>query len=191
MTKERPLASVFRALYGELRGRSDVVIFGSQAVNAYVRPPRATEDLDLQSTHAPEVAEELCEFLHRRFHVATRVRQPKPGSFRVYEKDGRHLIDVRQVEVLPRFRVMDGLQVIEPAPLFAGKFKASFERASRPKGGTDLTDIRRLGQTFPRLKVEGGEVENELRRMNVPSVVLAAWKVFVATPIEADDDADC
>lgn len=191
VSREKPLASIFRALFVELQGRTDVVVFGSQAVNAYVRPPRATEDLDLQSTHAAVLAEDLKTFLHRRFHLATRVREVKTGAFRVYEKDGRHLIDVRQVDTLPPFCAMEGLQVMEPVPLLAGKFKASVERAARPKGGTDLTDLRRLAQTFPKLKVRGGAVEKELRRMNLSPAILVAWGVFVDTPIEADDDADC
>jgi hypothetical protein len=42
-----------------LRGREDAVLFGSQAVNAYVGEPRMSQGIDLVSTRAVELAEEL------------------------------------------------------------------------------------------------------------------------------------
>ena len=40
-----------------------MVVFGAQAVNAYVHEPRMTQDLDLLSTHAEGVAQALCDSL--------------------------------------------------------------------------------------------------------------------------------
>ena len=56
-----------------LRGRDDVVVFGAQAVNAYVGEPRMSQDIDLLTTHADSLAEELRQFLSDRFHIAVRV----------------------------------------------------------------------------------------------------------------------
>ena len=58
-----------------LRGRDDAVVFGAQAVNAYVDEPRMTQDLDLLSPRAEALAQELRTYLHQRFHIAVRVRQ--------------------------------------------------------------------------------------------------------------------
>jgi hypothetical protein len=81
-----PLASIHEAVLEFLRGRDDVVVFGATAVNAYVDEPRMTQDIDLMSTRAQELAEELREHLAERFHIAMRVdvsdakdRQPTSG----------------------------------------------------------------------------------------------------------------
>ena len=47
----------------------------------------------------PELADELCAFLNRRFHIAVRVRTVRGGiGYRVYQVSkpkNRHLVDVR------------------------------------------------------------------------------------------------
>jgi len=73
MGEPLPLATLQQAVLEFLRGRDDVVVFGAQAVNAYVNEPRMTQDLDLLSTHADGVAQELCVALRQRFHIAVRV----------------------------------------------------------------------------------------------------------------------
>ena len=46
MTKEPlPLATIQAAVFEFLRDRDDVVVFGAQAVNAYVGEPRMTQDI--------------------------------------------------------------------------------------------------------------------------------------------------
>jgi hypothetical protein len=52
MGEPLPLATLHNAVLEFLQGRDDVVLFGAQAVNAYVQEPRMTQDLDLLSTHA-------------------------------------------------------------------------------------------------------------------------------------------
>ena len=48
MTREPlPLATIQSAVLEFLRGRKDAVLFGAQAVNAYVREPRMIQDVDL------------------------------------------------------------------------------------------------------------------------------------------------
>jgi len=58
-----PLSKIQEAVLEFLQGRDDAVLFGAQAVNAYVSEPRATQDVDIMSTRAKEFAEELCEHL--------------------------------------------------------------------------------------------------------------------------------
>ena len=79
-------------------GRTDVVLFGALAVNAYVCEPRMTQDIDLLSTNAKNLAEELKSFLSEKFHIAVRVREIGDKGLRIYQvrKEGnRHLIDIR------------------------------------------------------------------------------------------------
>lgn len=57
MTHETaPLAVVFREILGLLSTRPDAVLFAAQAINAYCEPPRMTEDVDVLSTRAEELA---------------------------------------------------------------------------------------------------------------------------------------
>src|SRR5437868_4574693 len=75
MREPLPLATIQNAVLEFLRGRDDAVVYGAQAVNAYVGEPRMTQDIDLLSPRAGELAEELRDYLRRRFHIAVRVRQ--------------------------------------------------------------------------------------------------------------------
>src|SRR5215212_10857384 len=95
MREPLPLATVHDAVLDFLRGRDDVVVFGATAVNAYVSEPRMTQDIDLMSPRAADLAEELREYLSSRFHIAVRVRVIGEGKgYRVFQirNDGnRHL----------------------------------------------------------------------------------------------------
>src|SRR6516225_828901 len=79
MGEPLPLATVHEAVLEFLRGRDDAVLFGAQAVNAYVEEPRMTQDVDILSPRAVELAEELREYLNQRFHIAVRVRDIREG----------------------------------------------------------------------------------------------------------------
>src|SRR5262245_17668880 len=86
MEEKLPLSTVHNAILEFLKGRDDVVVFGAQAVNAYVEEPRLTQDVGLQSTRARDLAEELRNHLHQRFHVAVRIREAAGGAgFRIYQ----------------------------------------------------------------------------------------------------------
>src|ERR1700758_813296 len=87
MTQEPlPLATIQSAVLEFLRGRDDAVLFGAQAVNAYVDEPRMTQDVDILSTRAAELAEELRAHLNKTFHIAVRVRAVADGKgFRVFQ----------------------------------------------------------------------------------------------------------
>src|SRR3990172_3865047 len=104
MSESLPLATIQEAVLEFLRGRDDAVMFGAQAVNAYVPEPRMSQDIDLLSTRAAELAEELRVHLGGRFHIAVRVREVAGGrGYRLYQiqKSGnRHLVDIRPVPSL-------------------------------------------------------------------------------------------
>ena len=86
MGEPLPLATLQNAVLEFLRERDDVVLFGAQAVNAYVSEPRMTQDLDLLSTHAEGVAQALCDYLRQRFRIAVRIRRVGGGrGLRVFQ----------------------------------------------------------------------------------------------------------
>jgi hypothetical protein len=70
-----PLATVQNAVLEFLRDRDDAVVFDAQAVNAYVPEARMTQDLDLLSTRAADLADELGDHLSRQFDIEVRVQQ--------------------------------------------------------------------------------------------------------------------
>ena len=74
MREPLPLASIQNAVLEFLRGRDDVVVFGAQAVNAYVGEPRVTQEIDLLSSRAEAFARELRAHLQQQFRIAPRVR---------------------------------------------------------------------------------------------------------------------
>src|SRR5262245_38318145 len=81
-----PLATIHDAVLEFLQGRNDAVLFGAHAVNAYVKEPRMTQDVDIASTRAEELAEELRAYLNEKFHIAVRVRTVREGiGFRIYQ----------------------------------------------------------------------------------------------------------
>ena len=63
MREPLPLATIHDAVLEFLRGRTDAVLFGAHAVNAYVDEPRMTQDVDILSPRATELAEELRAYL--------------------------------------------------------------------------------------------------------------------------------
>ena len=66
MHETLPLSKIQEAVLEFLQGRDDVVLFGAQAVNAYVSEPRMTQDVDLLSPRAKDLAEELREYLSEK-----------------------------------------------------------------------------------------------------------------------------
>ena len=73
MREPLPLATIQEAVLELLRDRDDALLFGAQAVNAYVEEPRMTQDVDILSTRAAELAAELRNLPGARFHIAVRV----------------------------------------------------------------------------------------------------------------------
>src|SRR6266404_5165831 len=86
MREPLPLATIHDAVLEFLRGRDDAVLYGAQAVNAYVSEARMTQDVDIASTRAAELAEELRKYLNQQFHIAVRVPNVREGfGYPIYE----------------------------------------------------------------------------------------------------------
>ena len=190
--EEVPLAAIFHEVLTYLAGRSDAVLFGAQAVNAYCDTERMTHDIAVLSIDAAGLAADLRTLLAERFHLAVRVREVIEGKgFRVYQlrqPKNRHLVDVRQVDVLPLHRRLERVQVIEPAELVAMKVVSLAARRNRPKGDTDHADLRRLLLAFPALRVVDGEIAELLRAGKATDTMLALWSELVSQPLEPDED---
>lgn len=197
MREPLPLSRIQEIMLEFLRGREDVALFGAQAVNAYVDEPRMTQDIDLLSTHARELAEELRELLSEKFHIAVRVREVGDGKgFRLYQvqKTGnRHLADVRLVAHLPETTIIEGIKILSPSELIASKVVSYHARRGKPKSGTDWRDLAVLLLTFPELKTETGEVAAILQRSSADENVLKVWRELAAQEIKLeseDEDLD-
>lgn len=194
MHEALPLATIHGAVLEFLRGLEDAVLFGAQAVNAYVKEPRMTQDIDILSLRAAELAQELRDYLTERFHIAVRVRDVGKGrGYRLYQvrKSGnRHLVDVRPVETLPFTRRIEHVLVMAPADLIASKVIAYHKRRGKPKSGTDWRDLAMLLLTFPELKQESGLVAERLYAAGVEPTILRVWKDIVAQEIHPADEDD-
>lgn len=194
MHEPLPLSKIQGAVLEFLQGREDVVLFGAQAVNAYVSEPRATQDVDIMSTRAVEFAEELRKHLSETFNIAVRVREIKDKGLRLYQvrKEGnRHLVDVRKEEKLPATQWMERIQVLTPVELIASKVAAYRSRINAPKAGTDWRDLGMLLLRFPELKVVDGEVAKLLAaRFTDDTHYVTMWNELVHRDFSFDEDSD-
>jgi hypothetical protein len=191
MKEPLPLARIHDAVLEFLRHRQDAVLFGAQAVNAYVDEPRMTQDVDILSTRAAAFAEELRTHLSGAFTIAVRVRIVAGGAgFRVFQlrqPKNRHLADVRQVEALPPNQLIAEVRVPTPEELIAQKVLAYARRRGQPKGGTDLRDLMLLLLAFPHLQSETGPVRERLLANQADEATLASWRQLAVAKIDADD----
>lgn len=171
MREQVPLAAIYDAVLQFLRGRDDAVVFGAQAVNAYVGEPRMSQDIDLVSTRAVELAEELREYLSERFHIAVCEQVIGTGRryclFQVQKPRNRYLVDLRTVESLPRAERIEDVLVMFPPELIAHNVIAYHGRRGQPKAGTDWRDLAMLLLKFPELKQEQGAVSAALKSIGV------------------------
>lgn len=194
MKEPLPLATIQNAVIDFLRGRDDVVLFGAQAVNVYVNEPRATQDVDLMSTRAAELAEELRDHLSQLFHVAIRVREIKGGlGYRIFQlqKTGnRHLVDVRSVALLPPMQVIEGVQVLPPAELIASKVISHYQRRGKSKSWTDRRDLVVLLLAFPELKSEPDLVKACLLKAQANTEILQLWQELAEQELDPETDED-
>ena len=167
MREPLPLATIHDAVLDFLRGRTDAVLFGAHAVNAYVEESRMTQDVDILSPRAAELAEELRGHLAEKFQIAVRIRTVADGKghrlYQIRKPKNRHLVDVRAVDDLPAHQVVEEVLVVPPADLIGQKVQSMVNRSQSAKGPTDLTDIRRLLLTFPELKTLEGPVADRLQ----------------------------
>ena len=197
MREQLPLSTIHDAVLQFLRGRDDAVVFGAQAVNAYVSEPRMSQDIDLVSTRATELAEELRGYLSERFHIAVRVRVISAGKgyrlFQIHKPRNRHLVDVRAAASLPHAERIEDVLVVSPPELIAYKVISYHARRGQPKAGTDWRDLAMLLLTFPELKKEKGAVSDALISIGATDDVMEAWQELVTQEIseaENDDEFD-
>jgi len=187
-----PLAEIQGAVLEFLRGRSDIALFGAQAVNAYVDEARMTQDVDVLSPRAAELAQELRDCLSARFHIAVRVRELGEGAgYRLYQvrkPKNRHLVDVCPVSTLPPTQPVAGVLVVAPAELIASKVIAFQRRHGRPKSGTDWRDLAMLLLAFPELKRETGPVRDRLDAAGADAAARETWSRLVAEEILPEDE---
>jgi hypothetical protein len=194
MREPLPLATIHEAVLEFLRGRDDVVVFGATAVNAYVDEPRMTQDIDLMSTRAMGLAEELREYLSERFHIAVRVRTVREGKgyrlFQMQRASNRHLVDVRPVDSLPQSQTVEGVLVLAPTQLIAQKVISFHSRQGQPKGFSDMRDLAVLFLTFPEMKTESGVVSDALKALGATAEEMNTWCELVAQELIAPNDDD-
>ena len=195
MREQLPLATIHDAVLEFLRGRDDAVVFGAQAVNAYVGEPRMSQDIDLISTRAIELAEELREYLSERFQIDMSDRVIGAGKgyrlFQIQQPRNRHLVDLRAAESLPHAERIEDVLVMSPPELIAHKVISYHARHGQPKAGTDWRDLAMLLLTFPELKKAEGAVSQALSSMNASEDEMKAWSELVARAIvEPEDDAE-
>ncbi|RME40748.1 MAG: hypothetical protein D6796_16780 [Caldilineae bacterium] len=194
MQEPLPLATIQGAILDFLRHREDVVVFGAQAVNAYVDEPRMSQDIDLLSPRAAELAEELRVHLSQQFHIAIRIRKVGGGrGYRLYQvrKSGnRHLVDVRAVKTLPAAQRIEEVLILAPVELIASKVTSYHRRRGKPKAGTDWRDLAMLLLKFPEFKNNPRPVADCLLDSGASPAVLETWREIVATEIEPEDEED-
>lgn len=85
MKEPLPLATLHDAIFDFCRGRTDLCVFGSQAVSQHSAVPRMTQDVNIMAEEPDKVSRELARCLSARFahRLAVRVR--------VVRRDGRVL----------------------------------------------------------------------------------------------------
>jgi hypothetical protein len=192
MKEPLPLAKVQEAVLEFLRNRDDSALFGAQAVNAYVDEPRMTQDVDILSTRASDLAEELRSHLATVFHIAVRVREVAGGKgFRVYQvrkPTNRHLADVRQNDELPPTNLIAEVRVPLPEELIAQKVISMSNRGGQPKADTDRRDAKMLLLAFPKLKTEQGLVLDRLNAALADERAISEWSVLASTEIVTENE---
>jgi hypothetical protein len=189
MRETLPLSKIQETILEFLQGRSDVVLFGAQAVNAYVGEPRMTQAVDLLSMRADELAEELKDFLSDKFHIAVRVRAVGDGKgFRIYQirsEGNRHLVDLRMISEFPATEKIEDILILSPVELLASKIISYHSRKGKPKAGTDYRDLAMLLLRFPELKEK---VTETLRARNVGEAVLETWAEIASQDFQFEDE---
>lgn len=189
-----PLSKIQGAVLEFLQGRNDAVLFGAQAVNAYVSEPRATQDVDIMSTRAAELAEELRRDLSERFHIALRVREVASGKglrlYQVRKEGNRHVADIRSQQTLPETEVIEDVRILTPVELIVSKVLSYDSRRGKPKSGTDWRDLAMLLNRFPELKSDDGEVSKILSERGASASAKSFWKDLTEQDLTVEEEDD-
>jgi hypothetical protein len=151
-----------------------------------------SQDIDLLSPRAGELAEELRVHLSDKFHIAVRLREVADGrGYRldqIQKPSNRYLADIRLVESLPPSRRIAEVLVASPEELIALKVIAYHGRRGQPKSGTDWRDVAMLLLAFPELKIEDGLVSKRLAAEQASGEVLSLWSELVRQEIQPEND---
>lgn len=195
MGEQLPLAVIQEAVLDFLRDRDDVVVFGAQAVNAWVNEPRMTQDIDLLALEAGRLAEEIRSYLNDTFQIAVRVREVKTHlGYRVSQLQklgNRYLVNIRAIETLPLAERIEQVLVMAPAELLAYKVMAYYRRRGKPKAGTDWRDIAMLLLTFPQFQEDPTLVTERLAAAQATPEMIALWDELAQQVFESiDEDED-
>jgi hypothetical protein len=190
-----PLHHVHEAIFEFCRGRSDVVIFGAQAVNVYApKTPRMTGDVDLLTREPRAVAEALASALQDSLYIAVRVREVVAGKgFRVYQKRGegpRHLADARLLEFELTPVEWLGVRYVPLIELVALKLVSAARRAGAAKGLTDRADLMRLLAANPKLRGDSGGIERAITAVGGERNVVQAKEIWQSLLREPDVKLD-
>jgi hypothetical protein len=97
---------------------------------------------------------------------------------------------VRPVETLPLTNRIDGVLVVIPTEVIAGKVMSCVRRKGKPKSFTDRRDLAHMLLTFPEYKVEHGEVERRLVALGADEATMQLWRQLVAEEIFTEEDED-
>ena len=111
--------------------------------------------------------------------------------FQIQKPRNRHLVDVRNTELLPHAERIEDVLVISPPELIAHKVISYHARRGQPKSGTDWRDLAMLLLTFPELKEENGAVSEALKSLRAREDVIQTWHDFITQKLnEPDDEAE-
>jgi hypothetical protein len=189
-----PLATIQAAVFDFLRDRDDVVVVGKQAVNVYVDKPCITQDFDLISVFAEELAQELCKHLSQLFYSIIRMRKVKKGQgylvYQVQSSGNRYLADITQVIELPEAQRIKQVLIMDPAELIASKWISYYEWRGQPESWIDWQDLEMILSAFPELKHESSRVLNCLISAGATKNVLELWGEVMGIKIDLKEDED-
>jgi hypothetical protein len=194
MNEPLPKGTIQQAVVDFLSGLDDAALVGAMAVNVYIDERRMTENVNIVSPRASQLAEDLREHLNERFNIAVRVRSVRDGiGFRLYQiakPNNHHLVDVRLVASLPPTQRMDGILVVSPAEVIAGKVLSYISRKGKPKSFTDRRDLAHMLLRFPELKAERGLVEETLVARGASAEAHEFWHQLVAEEVLPEEEDD-
>lgn len=190
-----PIHRIQEAIFDFCRERQDLAIFGAQAVNLYVNQPRMTQDVDLLCASPADLAAALALRLGEQFHIATRVRELRPGkAYRVFQiraEGNRHLADLRLAEFpLTDLVERDGIRYVGLPVLTALKVCALVKRRLAPKGATDLADLRRILLAHPELRRDEAGILEAIRVVGGAEPERQQWRTLLTEPLVSDEDSD-
>ena len=126
------------------------VIQGAYAVGHYTQVTqveRETRDLEIVSTYAQALAEELKKTLNKKLGLKIRVREKKI-VYQVYETGQRHqtIVNIEKATILPAFVEASGLKIMERETLIERKERAAVSRGETIKVAYDRADLLALTQ---------------------------------------------